>query len=59
MLVAEISTGYQKVHIYYEDDPLCTSSYIIYLWLHISHFEYVLSIHSGNNGHVLKIFIKI
>ena len=28
----EPKTGQQKVQFYYEDDPLCPSSYIIYLW---------------------------
>ena len=28
----EPKTGQQKVHLYYEDDPLCPSSYIIYMF---------------------------
>ena len=27
----ELKTGQQKVQLYYEEDPLCPSSYIIYL----------------------------
>ena len=29
----ETKTEQQKVQLYYEDDPLCPSSYISYLWL--------------------------
>ena len=28
----ELKTGQQKVQLYHEDDPLCPSRYIIYLW---------------------------
>ena len=32
--IAESPTEQQKVQLYYEDEPLCPSSYIIYLCVH-------------------------